>query len=217
MTKSNLMQIAPINYWERRFAGAKSKVDLDAAQHFLIYNCLKVGPFDAKIIRGSGAWMDDEKILVHTGSELLIEGEKIPIKEYNSEYVYQIGADLGFGDGTPLKTNEMGVLIEKIKWLSWEREIDAYLLAGWCVIAPFCGVLSWRSHIWITGSAGTGKSWVMENMVRRLLGSIRVAGQDNNTEAGGRGLLQSDSRPVLFDEADVDNFADKENIQGGLA
>lgn len=217
MTKSNLMMLAPLNWWEQNFPGGKTRIDADAAQQFLIYHSHQVGTFKEKFIRGRGAWVDEGKFIIHTGDMLLVNGDAIPLKSFRSRYVYEIGERLGFGMTQPLPAVEASKLIDKVKWLLWEREINAYLLAGWCVIAPFCGILQWRPHIWVTGPAGSGKSWVMDNVVKKLLGDTALVVQGKTTEAGVRGLLQNDARAVLFDESDVDNNNDKERVQNVLA
>lgn len=218
MTKANLMMLAPLNYWERQFpGGGKSKLDVDAATQFLMLNSHKVGTFKDKFIRGRGAWVDEGKILIHAGDTLIVNRDLVPLSSMKSRYVYEIGERLGYGTSQPLNTADAAKIIERAKWLLWEREINAYLLSGWCVIAPFCGVLQWRPHIWVTGPAGSGKSWVMDNFVKRLIGDTGVVVQGKTTEAGVRGLLQNDARAVLFDESDVDNNNDKERIQNILS
>lgn len=218
MTKSNLMMLAPLNWWEQMFPGSKSaRIDADAAVQFLIFHSHQVGTFKEKFIRGRGAWVDEGKFIIHTGDILLVNGSPIPLKSFRSRYVYEIGERLGFGMTDGLRASEASKLVQKAKWLLWEREINAYLLAGWCVIAPFCGILQWRPHIWVTGPAGSGKSWVMDNIVKRLLGDTALVVQGKTTEAGVRGLLQNDARAVLFDESDVDNNNDKERVQNVLA
>jgi putative DNA primase/helicase len=217
MSKSTLMTIAPLSYWERSYPGNKSKVDVDAVQQFLINTSHDIGTFQEKYIRGRGAWMDSENLIIHTGTSLIIGGKKVALKEFRSRYVYEIGESLGFGFKNPLKTAEASKLIDKLSFLNWEREINAYFLAGWCVIAPFCGVLNWRPHIWLTGPTGSGKSWTMEHIIKKLMGETAIVVQGKTTEAGVRGLLQSDARPVLFDETDVDSYNDKERIQSVLS
>lgn len=218
MNKANLMMLAPLNYWEGAFpGGGKSKFDVDGATQFLMGNSHKVGTFKDKFIRGRGAWVDEGRFIIHTGDKLIVDGEMRLLKEFRSRYVYEVGERLGFGTSQPLKSFEAMKLIQQAKWLMWDREINAYLLIGWCVLTPFCGILPWRPHIWVTGPAGSGKSWVMENIVKKLLGDTAVVVQGKTTEAGVRGLLQNDARPVLFDESDVDNHNDKERVQNVLA
>ena len=213
MSKPNLISLAPMNFWEDKFPGNKSKLDLDAVQNWLINTSHKIGPFREKYIRGRGAWIDNEKTIIHTGEHLIVDGEKIKLRSFDSKFVYEIAENMNFGYENQMETNESRQLIEKFKFLKWHREIDPFLIAGWCVIAPFCGVLSWRPHIWMTGSAGAGKSYVLEKMVKNVLGDCALVVQGKTTEPGIRGTLQSDARPVLFDESDVDDPNDKERVQ----
>jgi len=147
----------------------------------------------------------------------MINKETIPLKDHKSNFVYEIGENLGFGNNNPLEINDSKYILDGIKSLNWERKENAYLLAGWCVLAPFCGVLDWRPHIWVTGSAGSGKSWVLDRIIKLLMGETGVVVQGKTTEAGVRGLLQSDARPVIFDEADLDDNRDADRIQSILA
>ena len=216
MSSSMLLQIAPLMYWEQEFPG-KSKMDTAAAQQFLVGNSHKLGIFKEKNIRGRGAWIDNDEFIIHTGERLLANNKIFKLNEYESNFCYEIGENLGFGNGKPLQDNESVKIIKALQLLNWERPANAFLLAGWCVIAPFCGVLDWRPHIWVTGPAGSGKSWTMEKVVKKLMGETGVIVQGKTTEAGVRGLLQSDARPVLFDESDVDDVKDAERIQSILA
>jgi len=218
ITKANLIMLAPLNYWENAFPGSgKTKFDVDSATEFLMQNSHSIGAFKDKFIRGRGTWIDEGKIVIHTGDSLIVNKKIFGLAEVKSKYVYEMGERLSYGMSQPLNSLDASKIIEKAKWLLWEREINAYLLAGWCVIAPFCGVLQWRPHIWVTGPAGSGKSWVMDNFIKRLLGDIGVVVQGKTTEAGVRGVLQNDARAVLFDESDVDSNNDKERIQNILA
>ena len=218
MSKANLMMLAPINVWEDRFrGGGRQKLNIDAAQQYLMMKSHQTGVFREKYIRGRGAWLDDKKIIIHTGEHLLVGNEQHSLKGFKSKFVYQIGENLDIGTENGAKSKQAVKLIEQMNWLEWERGVNAYLLAGWCVIAPFCGVLDWRPHIWVTGPAGSGKSWVMDNIIKRLMGEVAIVVQGKTTEAGVRGMLQSDARPVLFDESDVDGYTDRERIQSVLA
>ena len=81
------------------------------------------------------------------------------------------------------------------------------LMAGWIAIAPICGALQWRPSVWLTGGSGAGKSWVMDNIVNVCLSQVALYVAFNTTEPGIRQALQSDARPVVFDEAERDSNA----------
>lgn len=200
LSLTSLMELAPISYWEMNFKGKKG-VDLPAAQNYLINISNQKGPFSPSI-RGRGAWLDKNRVVIHNGPYLLVDGKKEELHQFKSKHIYENSPNLGFQLSKPLAANEASVLIKLVRLLDWERSINALLLIGWCAVAPICGALNWRPHIWLTGPAGSGKSWVFLNIVRRLLGDTCLAVQGDSTEAGLRQTLGHDAIPVVFDEAE---------------
>jgi len=70
------------------------------------------------------------------------------------------------------------------------------------VLAPICGALRWRPHIWVSGERGSGKSWITDQVVRAILGENCLFVQGATSEAGIRQTLKLDALPVVFDEAE---------------
>lgn len=203
-TKSMLMSIAPLSYWSSMYP-AKSKFDADAAIDNLIRLQYKVGVFDDRRIRGCGAWREDDKFIIHTGTRLLVDGQYRELNEYESEYIYEVSRSIDIFKGTAITKSQGREFIDMLRQVNWERSVNAQLLAGWCVVAPICGALDWRPHVWITGGAGTGKTWIMSEIVTRLLGGAAIALQGESTEAGIRQRVGSDAMPVIFDEAEAED------------
>lgn len=215
MTKNNLMTLAPLQWWERSYP-AKNGMSLDAAVNGLVQLGQEKGYFRPKFVRGRGAWLDDGRVVVHAGDKLIVDGKEIQFRDHVSKYVYEASEELEFSTKNPLTAFQADKLLDVCKLLNWEREINAYLLAGWCVIAPVCGVLQWRPHIWLTGGADTGKSWTFTNIVRKMLGKAGLAVQGATTEAGLRQTLQYDALPVVFDEAEAEDKASQDRMQSVL-
>jgi putative DNA primase/helicase len=217
MNKSNLMLLAPLNWWEQMFPSkGKSKVDTDAAANYLIEQSIEQGIFNPDNIRGRGAWIDGKNTVIHCGSHLIVNGEHLPFNKFKSKYIYEAGYDLGFQFVEPMNATEGKKLLDLCSLMNWDRPINAYFLAGWCVIAPVCGALKWRPHIWITGAAGTGKSWIFEKIVRRLLSGTALSVQSETTEAGIRQYLGQDALPVTFDEAEGEDRKAQDRMQSVL-
>jgi putative DNA primase/helicase len=99
----------------------------------------------------------------------------------------------------------------------WSKPGAAALLAGWAFLAPVCGALKWRPHVWINGGAGSGKSTILNDFVAPLLGAGGVLAQGNSTEAGIRQKLKADALPVIFDESEQNNEQERKRIEGILA
>src|SRR3546814_2609502 len=95
---------------------------------------------------------------------------------------------------SPLSDEEASRIIDICCRLRWEKPYGGWLLAGWIAIAVICGALNWRPHVWLTGSSGSGKSWLLDNVIRPLIGAIAVYCQSNSTEAGIRQTLATEDR-----------------------
>ncbi len=201
VSDKTLLQIAPLSYWQDRFNGRKP-FDTTAALNWIIIQSTKVGPFRDKYIRGRGAWMDRGRVVLHGGDRLIVDGIAANIGSFDSKYIYELDEDMGYRLGKPLAPSEAKKLLDLLRSMSWDREVNPFLLAGWCVIAPVCGALTWRPHIWLTGAAGTGKSWIFNKVIRKLLGNTGICVQGETSEPGLRQMLRHDALPVVFDEAE---------------
>lgn len=209
---SNLLTLAPLEYWELHYPGEKSGVKTPWAADALITECHSAGLFDPRDIRGRGAWHDDGRIILHRGSSLLVDGKETQLVDIRSRYFYQLERDLEIPYDAPLSCDDAKRGILAIcNSLAWDNPQYASLLAGWLALAPICGVLDWRPHIWITGTRGSGKSYIQDHIVP-MLGKTCIRVQGCSTEAGIRQLLQSDALAVSFDEAESDDEKAAANI-----
>lgn len=216
MTKTNLLALAPLDYWEAYFPAMKAKYDIETAQNFLIGKSIEAGIYDPASTRGRGAWIDGDDVVIHAGGGLVVNGKGRKFHEYKTSYTYERGRDLHIRVDRPATNKEARSLIDLTTMLSWDNPINAYLLAGWCAIAPVCGALNWRPHIWITGPAGTGKSWIFKNIVQKMLAKVSLSVQGETTEAGIRQFLGGDALPVIFDEAEGEDRKAQQRIQSVL-
>ena len=221
---SNLFSLARIEWWARQFprtnregeiigvAWQNAVSDLLGRQH-------SVGCYDPSRIRGIGAWWDSGKLVFHLGDRLVIEGRVWPIlKPPASEYLYQrLPKRDGPGSAQPLSDQEGAELTTLAERFHWESKSAGVLLAGWCALAPICGALRWRPHIWLNAIAGSGKSSVMDYYIAPMLADIALHVENTTTEAGIRQKLRSDALPVVFDEAESNEKPDITRMQGVLA
>lgn len=202
MTRNNMMQLAPLNWWKNTFYDTKSSFAVDSAADYLINMSARVGTYSDKRLRGRGAWIDGKKVVIHTGDKLIVDGVETELSKFESKFIYEIGEELEISVLQPLDDSESLKLFPLLQKLNWIRAIDPYLLAGWIVVAPICGALTWRPHIWLTGPSGSGKSTVFDKLISFLLGNLALAFQGETSEPGIRQALQHDALPVMFDEAE---------------
>lgn len=212
--KENLLQLAPLDWWERVFGGGEKLAGETwlMAANSLMQDAMET-IFDPADIRGRGAWLDEGRVIYHAGNILHVDGAHTQIQAHKSVFVYEQGRKITLDDVPPADNVQAGQLLRLCSALNLRNPLDHKLLAGWLVCAPICGALDWRPHIWINGSSGTGKTWLIERIIRPILGNMALYVQSNTTEAGIRQTLRSDALPVMFDEAETENRADAERLQ----
>lgn len=197
LPKDELTKCFPSTDDERREYSATN------AQEWLIAKAQLRGPCDAAVIRGRGCWrQDDGTLALHTGNRLAVDGQTKLLGVHGRHiYVRRIALPEA---SDPITDQQAKAIVDLCDSLRWAESTDGKLLAGWIALAPLCGWLAWRPSIWISGASGTGKSFVIQRIVQRLLGPFALNVIGGTTEAGIRQALGPDALPVIFDEAEGD-------------
>lgn len=200
-TKNRLLDLMPFSYWEARFPMKKTfGINVDHATDALMRGCREVGKFMPKNVRGAGVWQDQKRTVVNLGHALWVDGTLKQYREFKSKYIYQAAERINAPRTDFADTDEMKTLDGLIKKLSWKKSSSPILFLGWLMVAPVCGSLRWRPHIWITGPSGSGKTTVMQDIIGKIFGESATKIMGRSTEAGIRQSVASDARPLLFDE-----------------
>jgi putative DNA primase/helicase len=219
-TQTNLVALAnDLTYWEQLAGGDRGGVNWTKAAATLFAINAERGVYNPDRIRGRGAWWDEKRTVLHLGDRLIVNGSSRPIlKPFKSRYLYQRMSELnGPGTSQPLTDAEAMTVCELADRFHWEVPASGLLLAGWVTLAPICGALPWRPHVWLTAAAGSGKSAILDRYVATLLADMGLIVAGNTTEAGLRQTLRSDALPVVFDEAESNEKADQVRMQNILA
>lgn len=214
---TGLIELAPVNWWEECFPAGNGGIDKKAACNWLFRTADARGIYDMSRVRGRGAWVDKGRYVFHHGDRLTVDGETTGITRIQSSYVYPMAQRMPEPAENMLTAEEGRHLLEVSKMVRWSMPASAALLAGWAMLAPICGALRWRPHIWLTGAAGSGKSTVQRDFVAALTRNISVYAQGESTEAGIRQRLKGDARPVLMDEAESNDEKSKARMEAILA
>jgi len=218
-TGINLLQLCPsMAYWETLYPGTKGP-NWNAAAASLFAQQATVGIYSPDRIRGRGAWWDDGRSVLHLGDRLLVNGEAYPVTNPPpSRFKYQRLVAIDLQTGLEPLSDELGMeIIDIASRFHWEVPASGLLLAGWAALAPICGSLSWRPHVWLTASAGSGKSAILNRFLGTLLQDIALWPEGSTTEASIRQELRADALPVVMDEAESNEQADRKRIQDVLA
>ena len=212
-SEAGLIELAPVQWWEMNFHGKDpGSINKKAAANFIIRTAEKRGIYDIERLRGRGAWWDAGRVVYHHGLVLTVDGVETDVTRIKSHYVYEAAKPLPMPARDALTDEEGHKILSIAEMFRWTKPGSAALLAGWVMLAPVCGALNWRPHLWLTGGAGSGKSTVLGKFVHGLLAGTDVFAQGNSTEAGIRQKLRADARPVLFDEAEKNNERERSRV-----
>jgi putative DNA primase/helicase len=214
---ANLQKLAPYGFWMAHYnpdgKAATGKV-AEFATADLMNACHKLGIFQQEHVRGIGAWIDKGQPLVNCGNSIVkMDGAARHPAEFKGEYVYESGPNLFDINCDPLSNAEAVKLLNICKSVTWKKSQYAYMLAGWLVVAAVGSALPWRPHIWVTGRAESGKSTVMQQIIKPLLGQVSINVDSVTTEAGVRADIGTSGRPVVMDEAEAESKKQQGSIE----
>lgn len=217
--EANLIRLRPLSWWAEHYpAQGRSVVDWPRVRDQLMDACHRVGPWSADLVRGRGVWWDEKRgAIVHQGDLVLVGGSAYQPSQASLPHVYEARSAWSGMSGKPLAEADGQRLIDVCELLPWASPRSAELLAGWMVTALACGGMSWRPHLWMTGPAGAGKSWIIRNVIMAVLGPRALAVEGETTEAGLRQTIGSDARPIVFDEAEAEREQGRSRIQRVMA
>lgn len=188
--------------------------DQAKASAALIVQCVRKGIFNPfGRLRGLGAHKPDKGagMILHCGDVLLtsIPNTKGGIKDWkyipaglHEGYVYQAAEAIQRPLHEPATAKAAEKLLALLQTWQWKRPLlDARFALGALALGPVGGASPWRSHVYITGGAGTGKSSLngKDGLVHRVFGKgvFRTA---NTSAAGLRQSLRNSTVPVMIDE-----------------
>lgn len=225
MKKENLISLAPLDFWMKTARSVNGKTgavgaDWDRILDLIFRTSEQVGIWDERRVVGQGAVIDMGRIVFHTGSALWVEGIGTldPGDFCDGQYFYTKRGEHPMPDMDnpfPADAPEVRQLLDIVRAVDWRKEdrsLSVMSLFGYMAISPICGVLQKRPHLWLDGAWGTGKSWLIQNVVNPVLGGYQETVKSNSTEPGLRVLLDSRSLPLVFDEAEGATAADRERL-----
>lgn len=206
----NLLQLDSLEAWEGPYRDPANGKLLAShgtialmATAMLTQAAEKKGVFvEEDMVRGAGAWLDEGRVIFHCGDTLYVEGEFCKFSNIRTDFTYVAGPRLVRPARDALSNSEAHALRKICEAVSWENPLSGSLLAGWLVIAPICSALQYRPHIYITGEAESGKSTVIERIIKPVLGRQALRVDGGTTEPAIRDMMRYDGRPLVYDEAE---------------
>ena len=211
-----LLQLADLNYWSKNYLATDGKLSKEQwlqIANSLMQECHHKGLFTPKRVRGRGAWVDGSRVIVHMGDLTRVNGEPVPLNDVPGRYIYEAAEPWEFEFGAGATTKQAHMLADICQRLTWQEPMSGALLAGWCIVAPVCGALRWRPHVWITGPSKAGKTTAVKEIAGRLVGPAAMEVEGKATEAGIRQTMGPDALPIILDEAESEDDAAVRRMQ----
>lgn len=180
-------------------------IDFKEAAKFLMNKCHILGRFEESQFKGVGIWKDRNNFIVNTGTELYINNELISHDKLrkNSDNIFDKPGIEYIKVGKNFTNDELQTVWEIINGFAWSKEHEKYLLLGVLVQAVIGSALDWRSHVWIIGAQGSGKSWLQFKFIRPLLGKFCIGAVAGTTSAGLTQKLGCNAFAISYDEAET--------------
>ncbi|WP_290551541.1 hypothetical protein [Akkermansia sp.] len=223
----NMRFLAPVEWWELTLdpdGKLTTRQVMDRAIDYCI-NATGSRKFDPDAIRKCGVWDEDGAAVYHAGDAVYLfcpENEQkrpfLPVDHARTGKPLYLPGKAILAPSEDILTDEEGKTVaDFIRAHSWKTPQDAFLCLGLVTQAILSGYLHFRAHGWINAPAGTGKTTLRKSIELLIGGVARYFKGLETTDAGLRQKLESDSCPVIFDEADSDNSAKTANMVRILA
>lgn len=213
LSYSNLLRLGTANQWHDIIApDPRTQMPVSSwvriAQDRINQEAQRKGAFsyDGRV-RGAGCWIDGENKVVNTGRNIIVNGEKHELHEARGKNIYVLSYSEFTPATDPLSNKEADDFRQLCKMCPWDKPISGDLLAGSIVIGQVCAIMKWRPIVWISGQKGTGKSTIIEKLLRPALGDISLNFTRGTTESSIREAMGYDARPIIYDEFEPNTSA----------
>lgn len=215
---ANLYSLAPLTFWEQEFPKPRSPgVNTDTASSAIIEASQAAGIYNPDRIRGRGAWIDDGRVVVHLGDVLLVDNVPTDPETFKTALLYEQAEPFGIVPSPPASDAEAQMMALHARSFGWESPTAANVLAGWTMSAMVGGAMVNRPTLYVSGVTRAGKTTIMTEYIRAMLGPLCLAVASQRTsEAGIRQVLHSDSLAVVYDEPETDDAVSKARVQAVL-
>ena len=221
-----LLQIAPASWWDAVAGGNQwTQAHKRAWADAMIRAAEKGGELDLNNTifwrRGARAYKTpegDEKVMFHAGNRLLYEdaeGILRDTKSLSEPYDTEIYLP---GPSIPVVADKNAAqyardFAEAVMGYRWITPEHGHVLLGWIVTSLVGGALRFRPAVWLTAAAGTGKTYVLDSMLKPIFGDL-VMPLANATEAGLAALSTDSALPAMLDEFEPERG--REGAQTGI-
>lgn len=190
------------SYWIKNYPKKSKGVDEDDvvitvnwknARNDLMERSLRVGEYNPEKLRGVGVWEEHNNFVFNNGDNVFGR-----IESQNFHYLKGKKIETKIETVDKEKARALlSTLWKSFNSLSYHNKNHSIILASWIIQQYIFSVLPWRFHLWIRGSAGTGKSSILKIMESLCINPLFVA---NASEAGIVQDVKNNATALIHDE-----------------
>lgn len=180
--------------------------NLAGAADTLMQACSELPLYDATMpIRHTGTWRGG------SGHPIVHKGESIEAPGDESRNGRMISRALYPAVPTRPMPAKVAANVDDIEWVrerlqrfwSWSGPTDADVMIGWVGQAALGQYPSWRTHMYVKGKHGSGKT-TLTKIVSSLLGGMSTGVKNSTSAAAIRQTTNRQAIARVFDEAEAD-------------
>ncbi len=198
-------------------APAEGKRDIgfnaSAAADKLMQACAELPLFDQSMpMRHFGTWRAETSVpVVHLGEKVLASAKEDRRGRKIGRALYPAVPSRSAPGDTPAAAADIEWVRERIaRFWNWRAADSADLVIGWIGQAALGHYPDWRTHMWIKGKHGSGKSTLIE-IISSLLGGMSPGVKNSTSAAAMRQTTNRMAVARIFDEAEK-----KDEVGGGV-
>lgn len=227
---NTLLCLAPYEWWLKICAPDGSQTRLTPSLCSKIMPALKraaerIGMFDSAAVRGCGANVEPNGLLVYNlGDRLLLQdgdalNKEVGFDEVSGEHIYISGKRIELEDH-PDAERWSREMYECVLNCHWESQVYARAVLGWAVAAVVGGALPFRPMLWLTGSIGTDKMFLQENvllpLMKPLIRNLVIVPLTPRAEVGVQRYMDRDSLTLMLDEFELETSRSRRERQRAI-
>jgi hypothetical protein len=212
--KNWLKEIAPFEWWYEYF----QKENEDGEAYFNLAGSLawfrktsiSAGIYNENRIRGLGAHKDGDNIVFNNGEKLYVNNKIFSYNDFCGEHVYCRSKIKLKIEGKEWSIQDGIEFMKQLKTFKFERMIDYMIISGFMAFSWLASILYRRPSIWITGKSGSGKSFLLTDIIKIAIGENQsIYTEGKATEAYIRQKAGIDCRIPIVDEFEAHNKSEK--------
>lgn len=212
MKQGALVEMAPEIYWAANYF-TKSQKEPDLCDWVrtigkVIDEQQKIGKFNIERVKGLGSWIDSKKHVIHLGDKLLVDFKPVQISDFKGKNFYYPAKEIQLN--WEKQDFDFSALIEASKLIDFKTEADRICFIGFIAQSPIFTTQRWRSNVWLNAPKGSGKSILLEFLSELCINSLFV---QDTTAAGIRQKAKYDSKTILYDEAEGEQYKTKQVLE----